>query len=887
MKKFLYLLLAICLCSAVGCKKNVKNVEFEEFSTQVFTVMQDVGIIAEIPDTTTGKKAKATPSPLKNNTTIKFLSQKNSTTATFDANEDYLWQTVLSYTDKTETDSLSLFKDVFEQTFYVPIIMGDALATNYGVKNFYGYCANSPWNQYLKTDKNGNEKTTYCYTPQGEIFDKETFITMSLTYNSATDYKIRVKQFSFDFSSLMFFYLDSNDKSIVISYQESNKNNCYVTYSEDSIFGYTITDEQTVVDLKSAIYDEFTAENQDAMRNIKSKAKKTVDEEKWQQSQDKFFGEGSGTQTRLVYTWADEEETVLSAYHCWENQEEFVIPAKARYLLDSFEITYEDGIEPIKTLVIPKSILGVKKQVNGGELSDVSPNSLNLLTRNNPFENVKVEDGSPIFKAGTGHLLDLNNEVVYYVNKAHPTGKLDALAFIKTHTDLLQNLEFYPNLTNSITEVVYENLDAQTVDGDFNILLHFLTNLNKITYKSLSGGLNLDLALKTNTTLVVDVPNKIEIYARQEKSGAKLTLTALNSNCKITLNTEFSGEYVTLNLPWSKQYYDFINEVESHNGKLLEFSEEHTATVNFTADDELPSMTGISIESLENRKLKATLNGQQATAFTIPETFFGYTITEVYATNFTIAPTTITIPNCVTKLSFDYLGETINYGAVLTLNYDGTKAEFKSIIEEFEQTNKFIFNLNATDYQGLYRNAIILVRFVNERDGVDVTTYQLVFEYPYDEPGKYYFSLYHTDLVKNFSESVPFYYYLDQNGNKYQVLSPGYSNRNIMGIFDSIDDVTDLVLTYHEGSNICSVSILLYTDENTYSPIFERTVQRGAIITIDTKISDDETTKYVVIIIGPEMPERIEYEIPMDKEISSQSLNYTVDGDLEIKLYLV
>ncbi len=52
--------------------------------------------------------------------------------------------------------------------------------------------------------------------------------------------------------------------------------------------------------------------------------------------------------------------------------------------------------------------------------------------------------------------------------------KIDALDFIKTQSELLKNLEFYPNLTQSISEVVYENLDGETVDGDLEIKLYLV-----------------------------------------------------------------------------------------------------------------------------------------------------------------------------------------------------------------------------------------------------------------------------------------------------------------------------------------------------------------------------------------------------------------------------
>ena len=61
-KRMVAALLAFSCCFAVACggdKKGAKNEEFEEYSSQVLSVMQDIGLVTDLPESSADKTKTA------------------------------------------------------------------------------------------------------------------------------------------------------------------------------------------------------------------------------------------------------------------------------------------------------------------------------------------------------------------------------------------------------------------------------------------------------------------------------------------------------------------------------------------------------------------------------------------------------------------------------------------------------------------------------------------------------------------------------------------------------------------------------------------------------------------------------------------------------------
>jgi hypothetical protein len=171
MKKFfrgfitLVLLLSLGACGKKEEKpKAADNAEFDEYSAMLLSILEDIGLIeTEEPVAYVNRSSAAT---LANN---------------FEDNKDDIWNIVENEGSKQPVDVYYSYLDVFEQTFYIPLIMGDALKNYYGVSTFYGVKSNTPFGQYVMTTSNNNiNKTTYVYSPVGTVFETEMFLVMDL-----------------------------------------------------------------------------------------------------------------------------------------------------------------------------------------------------------------------------------------------------------------------------------------------------------------------------------------------------------------------------------------------------------------------------------------------------------------------------------------------------------------------------------------------------------------------------------------------------------------------------------------------------------------------------------------------------------------------------------
>lgn len=894
MKKRIFplLLASLCLVACGDKGKGVKNEEFEEYSSQVLSVMYDVGLITQLPETETGASEKGGQKGK-----VAALSAKSGG-ATFAEQKDGIWQTLQGFADKTESDTLNFYTDIFEQTFYIPLIMGDALAAYYNVSSFYGVCSNTPWNQYVTTEKAGDVKTTYVYTPAGEVFEKETMISMRLDYQSQDEYTVNVKQFSSDLSNRLYAYLDSDGNFLAVSHEVGNANNCYVTYSNDGFNGYSVTDTDTVNEIVGCIAGEFTSENQEKIRAVQSRSQYTVDEEKWGKAQEKYFGDSN--KAFSPYEWADEDETVLMGYRCFETTEEIVVPARARYLLDNFHISYGDGVESTKTLIIPKTVKGIKTQQEGGVLPDVAVSEFRISTHDHsPLDAIVVESGSALFQSGTGHLLDLQGNVVCYANCAHPTGKLDFYTFFYEREQVLP-LEFYPVLAASIREITYDDTNQTPLIADFMYILQSCTNVRKLSVKTSETFSSLDVTTQGDLDLTVDAPTSFSVRIYGGNRQSNLSVTLLNLTClSLGVDAESSvWKSITVSLPWSEQYYDYLMQC-GNGGVWIRTKEMKPDEIEWVFSDSgnLYDMTGITIERNDGTgAYKAVVDTSAAVSITVPAEYYGETFSEVLIVNNATAPVTVTVPDSVTKIRFEQMNEENGYGTNLTVVYGKTYQAFQDAVREDtsfgEVVLPYFVKVSCNDFDGYYSNVKISLRFQNENAEVDFTETVTV-ELKDGGNGNfiYYAKCMGTRFVE-YPQDDKAYYYTDQNGKNYDLewISNG-SCYQIYIPFETYDDIRNLTLTYHEKTRGFRLTVQV-VDGNTTMLIFDEELAYAELVHISAVLSPDETKKYIVITVmgmgdgvnGSDAFEEIKYEIALNQGFECTLNDEYYQNNMEIQM---
>lgn len=806
------LALTLVTASACGGGGSVENKEYDEYAMQVRTVMYDLGLTAEKPQTEDSQTALVQAQTLLAGATP---------SATYDENKTQIWELAQSYAGKTERDTLSAYTNIFEQSFYIPLIMGKALADHYKVDTFYGVCANSPWNQYVQTLKDGNVKTTSVYTPAGEVFEKETFIQMALDYVNETEYEIRVTQFAVDYSRVFFTYIDG-ETYLEISYEAGNTENCYVSYSVDGFSGWNCKNESLALQVKDLIQDEFTRVDQAAMRAIQTNAKYTVNEEKWEEASAVFLSGGGDGVTQIPFGWADENQTVLSSYRCFETTERIEIPARVRYLTNDFFISY-DGVEPTKELFIPKTVIGIKgynrEDVDNPSPDASAPNLIDLTAKDfriqtwnwQPLENIIVEEGSTLFMEGEGHLRALDGEVVCYLNQAHPTGKVYQTEFMaggKLSYDLLSS---YPLLTASITELVCsENYLGEI--WDLVRLFPALRTLH-VTFPAPVGdemrGLQLECTGDLDLYLYAEGSYAIEYIGNG-------TLTVYLDRKEVSLHIRAQNSVV----------YSKWNKTENELLEALGRPRCEGATTVHYEEEEDASLKGISLRQ-EWYGLEAVVDTAEASSFTVPQELFEYAIEYVKIENSVNTPVRVTLSSSVRELRINNTWEEDgkkNYGSNITVVYDGTKTAFLNVFLRGDSSPQYI-NAECSDYTGKISGFVQKVTLVNEAAAIN-ETYYLFTNGDNAITGR--------TVLPSYDEQKR-YYYTDEQGNRYNVTNASSQGGTLVLNYTYFDDPADVTLTYHEEEATAILVILVETADMGQTSVYADTVRAGTRVLVENR----------------------------------------------------
>ena len=98
------------------------NADFEEYSAKVISIMDKVGILDAA---TIGVEVEneGTTASLLNNTYIE--------------NKSEIWNIIEGVQDAEVRDLYYTFQDAFEQSYFIPLIVGRAISEYYGEANFY------------------------------------------------------------------------------------------------------------------------------------------------------------------------------------------------------------------------------------------------------------------------------------------------------------------------------------------------------------------------------------------------------------------------------------------------------------------------------------------------------------------------------------------------------------------------------------------------------------------------------------------------------------------------------------------------------------------------------------------------------------------------------
>lgn len=143
MKKFLLCLLVVvlaCTLVLVAACDETENAEFEEYRKIVTAMAQKVN-----EDWGTSQNVKSG----------KLYRQHPA---------EEIDAIVEQCTEKTPSDNSLFFKDTFDQSIYIPVVVGEIVAQDFGGTSFYNVGITiADLNEHVMTVSDGTKKTSYAY----------------------------------------------------------------------------------------------------------------------------------------------------------------------------------------------------------------------------------------------------------------------------------------------------------------------------------------------------------------------------------------------------------------------------------------------------------------------------------------------------------------------------------------------------------------------------------------------------------------------------------------------------------------------------------------------------------------------------------------------------
>lgn len=775
-----FILMFSSVYAITGCFKDpddefpsAENPEFNEYSAKVISIMDKIGVL---------DKASFGIEDENNNSSVASLLSNNL----YDNNKSAIWDVLESVQNVEERDLYYTFQDAFEQTYFIPLIVGRAISEYYGEAKFYGVKVNTPWNQYVETVKNGNVTTTSVYTPEGTVFDKETFIVMNMNYVSLENYTLSFVLFNIDESSLYYFNLDHEGNLIAYRYNiDGEEYNNFVLYSNDGFDGYEITDMTVCNSVKALLIDEFRNVNKNNIRNIKNNVKHNIDATKWDWASGYFFGGSDDGHVVDHYSFIDEDSSVLASIGSDGTKTTFTIPRNVRYLSTFFVVgnAQTDGSSDAITLVIPETVRGIKKYDNNHNIVDASIDELVIVTHDGKtLANIQVAENSPLFMAGEGDLKDLAGNVIYHMNQPVTGGVLDITSMVKRFAispgELTRDYSGKNLYVGSVNTINLE-IENTISNYDLRMITSLFPNLSTMNISGTGGTeTRMDLTFSTrDVTINYNVLGKVDVITDFRETPTNHKLNVLNSN--VELAYEDLSNTVRATVSWTRKYHEFAGNdapLTRINIDNITFATDTNGYDEALEDTEMYQdydLDGwvIKINSLERPDLYVD-------EITIPSDYYGRNIVGVLI-GLSSGPVEVTLPNTLKKIYIH--NYQINYEVVNKVIFNGTLAEFESKLAN----EGFIINLKCSDYDGVYSNGYARVsvnldgNIKTEVANCWVNQGVCTFAVSVDRP----------DYIDDNYD----YYYEDQYGNKYDYY---YYNESISGEIDCSYMNEILVLTF-------------------------------------------------------------------------------------------
>lgn len=478
--------------------------------------------------------------------------------------------------DKEITESMSFYKDVFDQTFMLPLVLGEAIEKFHNSEKFYGVGIALPqWDQYIKTESEGTVKSSYVFSAAGSLSDEEMYIYMSIDYKSEDDYTFYAVQTNRSLTNSLYLYGNSDREFLAVSYRPANGTQAadlYAQCKEKYKMGYIVRDEKTVENCFQLVREEFESLDFDKIAALGDEYDYSITPEEYKEVAEPYFGNTapvtepgewtmdgdivlgfSGSEGDRVLTVPSDARKMWAQLNLPATTEKLVIPSTIEEI-----VTTKDHLESlVNPDYVPKEEEGepvyVSCPVEYFEifLNDVTGTGREFLAE------IEVEDGSPLFKVEDYCLYSTDGTLLYIPENDNITSLTLDSPVSETADRCCRSVDFPALKELTVTET---GLDAA----------------NKILYRYLDNGIEKSISLDKLTVNIGDNAVDTDMYLSVDFPVKEIFING-SRDFSLNCGSHVQNIYVDLAAVFSVSNNNYIDSdnIEDLYGKIdnIEISE--------------------------------------------------------------------------------------------------------------------------------------------------------------------------------------------------------------------------------------------------------------------------------------------------------------------------
>lgn len=504
------LVLSACDPNADTVDKASQNAQFVSFRKKVVRILKDNGIFVNDLDGASVSASVQSGTPADRADLLYAGDDKITQIGKVLARSEY----------SVNADGYDFaLKQVYSIALKMSLCVGDGMLNYFDEKEFYNIPVYIP-DMFIVITEDGNKSCMYGYQKTSD--GVEHVQKIEVVFNSDDDYYFTVTEptgdwiAADDYGDQMYFYGDSDRRFLMFRAGYES------VYTPNGTDFYETHDETALNDCFGILGKQTFECNIAEYRKIKDNVKHTFTNEQSTALMDKYFKDvQSSIQDRpseFIYQDCG-GKNVLMGYYANEGETEVAIPSGVKYISSQFLI--EDYSGAVTSLVIPATVAEIIDS-DGNPCSDANYVRFELSGQSGAklLQNITVQQGSPLFKSGSGHLTLKNGVCIYALDAA--CENLDVDVIMRAYAQ-------------SLLEIQYKRVFQITADT-VNIRLDDIARGTLYGFDEYTVIEQLQKVLNASSVSEYDVSVSLTDGDNEQNFGSLRLETELNSDVTVNVN---------------------------------------------------------------------------------------------------------------------------------------------------------------------------------------------------------------------------------------------------------------------------------------------------------------------------------------------------------------